>query len=841
MWEAEALNDETLYEALAVACNKRTKDQWLNEIIEEHGMVVTDWTQNSMFIGKSGVMNKIGLTSVVKRERADSDDEAQGPIISERAKRLRSGLRPGLSFSSGEDEDPEFGPTNMRRTGAEIITRAFNYHWTPEEDAILISLRERELADAEWEDVIAAFYKRFGNRDRSHSSIMSQYLNRLHPSASMKGAAPAPTCARRRAMALSLLDGGPVSKTSKDIADHPKPSSESMQQGFDPDDSNNKGQDFAAPKTPHSWTIDKDAELIRLNESGKVQDKRVIRKLFRDKFPKDKHSAKAIRHRYKYYLQANAHSRYGRFSKEVSDTARVMALSVLDSSTSSSGKRKSGDQQADSPSGRGRRWTGEEDACLVWLREDKKEESWEKTEFFFRRANPGTMRTRARMRLRYHNYLQLNAWLEGSSMDTDKETCDEMRARALSLIPNLVTRFDTAVREHNGPFKSNPKALKPSGGTSASHSQSSKASSDTGEIPMHPDFEPGSNKKWTTEEDAHLIQIREKRMPNSTWDQQYQAWKEVLPLAPRTASALRTRYKTMLAPGASGKDGLDERECQEVRDRALAFIMEVGENKACKALQDSTGLTHTWSVKEDAMVLRLREHVFGKAEWTKIAQKFKKLVPGSSRTSGAIAKRYGEYLDSSLSATPGRAKYRANAQAYLTNLDSDSEAEESSGAEEIGRGTSSGQQYTTAEDAEIIRLKERVPYDLGWDAVLPAFKQKFPRRQRSASGLKDRYLRYLAPNAPGRSEDIEVGRALRLRKDAITYLDQAAPQNNRAGQVSTKRARANVISLLSGDDETSTDGSDADDSGSEDESDEEDDSDTCEEDDDHKMVSSTKK
>ena len=102
MWEAEALNDETLYEALAVACNKRTKDQWLNEIIEEHGMVVTDWTQNSMFIGKSGVMNKIGLTSVVKRERADSDDEAQGPIISERAKRLRSGLRPGLSFSSGD-------------------------------------------------------------------------------------------------------------------------------------------------------------------------------------------------------------------------------------------------------------------------------------------------------------------------------------------------------------------------------------------------------------------------------------------------------------------------------------------------------------------------------------------------------------------------------------------------------------------------------------------------------------------------------------------------------------------------------------------------------------------
>ena len=58
--------------------------------------------------------------------------------------------------------------------------------------------------------------------------------------------------------------------------------------------------------------------------------------------------------------------------------------------------------------------------------------------------------------------------------------------------------------------------------------------------------------------------------------------------------------------------------------------------------------------------------------------------------------------------------------------------------------------YSIAEDAELIRLKERVPF-AGWSALAAAWNQAFPLSPRPWGTLQVRYSRYLQAGKPHRA------------------------------------------------------------------------------------------
>lgn len=116
--------------------------------------------------------------------------------------------------------------------------------------------------------------------------------------------------------------------------------------------------------------------------------------------------------------------------------------------------------------------------------------------------------------------------------------------------------------------------------------------------------------------------------------------------------------------------------------------------------------------------------------------------------------------------------------------------------EEVPRKHQVGQRWAATEDAELIRLIERVGYQLQWPAVLQAFRLKFSSSGRTIQSLKDRYNRTLVEGALGTAEN-SLGYCEKMRKRALVILDQTMRNESRKAQVTCAKARTNVISLLS--------------------------------------------
>lgn len=158
---------------------------------------------------------------------------------------------------------------------------------------------------------------------------------------------------------------------------------------------------------------------------------------------------------------------------------------------------------------------------------------------------------------------------------------------------------------------------------------------------------------------------------------------------------------------------------------------------------------------------------------------------------------------------------RTRAQAYLANIEPESDHDESSQVEDEGE-SQAGRRFTTAEDAELIRLMERVDFQIQWHAILQAFRQKFPTNVRSVEGLRERYTKVLMEDAIGRY-DASEGYSEKMRRRGLAYIDR--PVRKEQQTPSRTEPMANAISLLSDDEESGThdDDVDSDDEGSDEE------------------------
>jgi hypothetical protein len=183
------------------------------------------------------------------------------------------------------------------------------------------------------------------------------------------------------------------------------------------------------------------------------------------------------------------------------DELRAFALSILDSPI-----YDVRGEYEDGGNGIGG-WSAEEDALLVWLREKYVGMSWEDSFDLFKSEHDDTEHSIEDIRNRYKDFLhpQASERHKGAGINIG----DEMRARALSMmdfirIPTDDTtaaavecnqqRFDSKIAPNTNAFE--------------------RLEDD---FPEHPALANIFNKKWTAEEDAHLIQLRENHEKDSTW------------------------------------------------------------------------------------------------------------------------------------------------------------------------------------------------------------------------------------------------------------------------------------------------------------------------------------
>jgi hypothetical protein len=75
-------------------------------------------------------------------------------------------------------------------------------------------------------------------------------------------------------------------------------------------------------------------------------------------------------------------------------------------------------------------WRTEEDAHVLWLREERGEVSWKRIESILNLQLPATHHTASAISERCSKYLQPEAYSKGRAHD--KDVCDELRGRALS-------------------------------------------------------------------------------------------------------------------------------------------------------------------------------------------------------------------------------------------------------------------------------------------------------------------------------------------------------------------------------------------------------------------------
>jgi hypothetical protein len=814
--------DQALFTAFFLACEGRNPQYFLDEVCKKHDAINT-----APDGGDAGRRIEKEPKTGPKRSREDIESDREQSGSSTSSKRPRS---EDSKIASNDDTLISMGLADeMSEAGTTRYPK-----WSIEQDAELIRLREHDKPDAPWTYTVDAFQRRFASSLRTSSSIRSRYLNYLRPDAATKGHFDPETCTKARVNAISLLvqltnqcnetaDSNSESDDRNEVTALPterhiasiKNTSAEISSGLQtriadkPEDNHgDQTNRDSLVDDANKWDSHQDAELIQLYEREDTCSTHEVKQLFLQHFPDSYHSLRQIRHRYKHYLQVDAFKKHGKAAnQEECDERRAFALSILDSPFYDSHKLNNRLKQADADVGdeetaasedrpvRPGRWSGEEDALLVMMREECAETSWERIAQLFKRAHPDSTRSQSDMRHRYFHYLHPDAWLNGSTGDQD--FCSRMRARALKFMDVIGIPLGFEDEEAQGSGTSKLPGIE----TLMVTNHASL------EIPEHPQLEGSSVVRWTTEEDAHLIRIREHYMRNFSWRQRHGAWRTAFPKSNRSMHSLQTRYKCYLAEDADG--GTDPNattsDCQKLRKQALAFIESHGESEAFRSLPDSDAFGRAWSVKEDATLLHLREEMVEEPKWTLIATLFQRALPGTIRTSGAMSKRYTTYLSEDACGTGreivGCSALRARAKDFLrentvqftlANLDGN-KTDTSVEVQGI-------RHFSAAEDAEIVRLRERNGVKLGWIAIHDAYKQKFPSSYRTIDSVEDQYNKYLAPDAHEK-HGVPPELCKQKRRRAISYLDQIAKLQHSSDRASAREA-VKVISLLSDDEDS---------------------------------------
>lgn len=794
--------DSILYSAYFMAYEERDPITWLEGIRKEYGTVTTAWNAECEARGKKygaecgDDTENNGNHGKRSREKIEGNTDVGEALHNKRQKFDSVSSLDTMQWSDGNSD------SDQRKDGVTLGTVANRTtRWTAGEDAELIRIRERVMPDAPWEDVADAFYERFADSVRTKQAMKNRYRNYLHPDAigSTDAEFPIDFCIRMRARALQALD-----RDTRTLRRSRKTNENSFKQMH-----NTPNRRLEAAPVQH-WTVAEDAELIRLNERS---EKSLLSasQIFQKNQLSSKRSLRDIRHRYKYYLQENAFGKCGKATDEDQCILlRTLALSILDSAPGGPAPSHQTDSDEDLDnvgSLQGSRWSDIQDAHLLYL-ENELGTSWTHIAELLNVAFPEIERTGNAVRERYRNFLQHDAWSRRGK--ANKSICEKLRARALSLMDHVDTSVYHELLDGHESSPVGPSTTPASRGANLPELtgvQVRKTSRVDEYIPEHPGLEGTSARKWTAEEDAHLIRLREVHMKDTAWSSIHDAWTKILPQCSRTQSSLRSRYSANLVEGAKGhvSGTLGEKECAELRNQAFAFLLREGENRNMLSYV-SDGSGRRWSSKEDAELIRLREFVVRVPDWKIIHRKMKKRLPTCKRTAAAVAQRYTACLapnalgDNSYDDQECR-KIRNSALATLAELD-ELPDEQSSSSDDETAGLH-GQRYTAAEDAEIIRLRERIGYQLQWDAMHAAFKRKFTSSDRSVNGLQERYMKVLAEDATERA-DASIEYCENMRRRALHFLDKTGSRP-KPDHLQNHKPRPTIVSLLSDDEDNDSD------------------------------------
>lgn len=233
--------------------------------------------------------------------------------------------------------------------------------------------------------------------------------------------------------------------------------------------------------------------------------------------------------------------------------------------------------------------------------------------------------------------------------------------------------------------------------------------------------------RYTKEEDLEICRLKKYVMPNRSWSEIAKAFQKKFPVwsqIDRPDTALRGRYvllrsKSGQYEGQSSVSDSEDSEAEEVREDWM------GGNGS-----STYSSSFSWSTAEDAELIRTRAKMEPRPSWQEtvdaLNDKFHKAASDTSRTYNSARQRW-RWLKGENSQAKA---LREQALEMLGDAD-----EASSGS------TTSG--FTTAEDNELVKLRDQEMSDASWAELAEMFNARLylrpDYRQRSGSSLYGRY------------------------------------------------------------------------------------------------------
>ncbi|KAF2432841.1 hypothetical protein EJ08DRAFT_117356 [Tothia fuscella] len=627
----------------------------------------------------------------------------------------------GGDDDEGHDIEAESSPAN--KTVA-LPTADPAVLWSTEEDAEVIRLCERTKPTPFGASLAAAFNANFSDGHRSSSAIQSRYASTLMP-----GAAQA-TAQAARSSAVILLDRAQLLRPR-----------DYLSKGSVPNFNGGKTDDTEIDEAieewnTSAWTVEEDAELIRLKEKTMplIKGSR-IHELFVAKFKNNTRTQKALNSRYRRILgptTANSTS---------PSSARTLALAFLAHTRSTENNTQKEKAFRGPSDAAGHCWTVAEDAELIRLRERVKPapQGRQLTQLFNRNSAPYVHSDQG-LASRYNNSLSEFAAFPGAK---------DCRAKALAYLDNLKSKFDAvSVLE--------PDAL-------------------NNDTDLDADRASGNYTLWTLEEDAELIDLKEKKPQEAGWQKISHAYHSRFPRANRASGSISARYRKYLAPGLH--DASHRVTAMEFLDRGPLESQAI-ERESKPSLSTSNAHGTPYSVREDAELINIRENLVPKGEWQEVTSMFNARL-SKSRSISSVSNRYNRVFNPSAlfygDEFAGAA--RKNALAFSKRPGCNQEDHDDPVSSPSGSKTA-GIRFSIKEDAELLELKEGSMTTSTWAKITEACNQKRPSGiSRTENSISSRYIKILGPLA-----HLHTGDSARIaRQNALAFQPAKQEQDEDAG------------------------------------------------------------
>lgn len=362
---------------------------------------------------------------------------------------------------------------------------------------------------------------------------------------------------------------------------------------------------------------------------------------------------------------------------------------------------------------------------------------------------------------------------------------------------NIEDEKEVTVKDRSGPLapvkpSTDPAAVETSNSEESENDDEIEDDSDTemgDNILEHPALTESSGGAWTLEEDTEVLRLRERVNPPLLGKKLFERFTQKFSHKERSIKSVFSRYDKYLSTKAvSSRPAYAWRRAQ-----ALAALDDGprskenedgdgGEDKNAHRIGDidsiSTDLSQGavpsptwWTVAEDAELIHLREQITPRLSPYQMTKAFNAKFSRNPRTQQAMDSRYTSCLKSGAFRMFSAEEKREQALAFLKKLELEPNPVSTGNHSINGIGGLSGIEgpdtssphskfWTVAEDAELIRLRERVSPTPSWPAIAALMDSQFCS-SRSENAIVRRYYETLSSvKEVGTPGNIDRGKAL---------------------------------------------------------------------------------